>query len=106
MIRPICSFALLLVLQAPARAAGQSVTYDLYDRGVHLAEFSVPGATATPGSFTVRRKDIRQNTWGSPVSVPRDGRSDRRELTVANLGNLALLSGVSEIDWKAQQVVA
>ena len=102
----IISFFALLMLEAQAPAAGQSVTYDLYDRGVRLAEFSIPGLAMTSASFTVRRRSLRRNTWGDTVAVPRDGRLDHRELRVGILGNLALLSTIPAIDWNVLQVVA
>jgi putative CocE/NonD family hydrolase len=94
------------VLQAQEPVASQSVTYDFYDRGIHLAEFSIPGTAAVSDSFTVRRKNLRQNAWGDPIAVARDGRLDHHQLRVGNLGNFAPLSTISAIDWNALQVMA
>jgi putative CocE/NonD family hydrolase len=94
------------VFGAPEQADSQSLTYDFYDRGIHLAEFSVLGDTTASAHFTVRRRDLRNGTWGTTVAVPRDGQLDNPELGVGSLGNFARLGTISEIEWSALRVVA
>ncbi len=106
--RTIFSQAFLVtacVLQAQEAAACQSLTYDYYDRGIHLAEFSIPDTGVASASFTVRRRDLRRNSWGHLVTVPRDGRADHRELQVGRIGNFALLASIPAIDWAAHSAV-
>jgi hypothetical protein len=43
--------------------AWRAVTFDFYDRGIHLAELSILDIPDPSGSFTECRKDVRRNAW-------------------------------------------
>ena len=86
--------------------AWRAVTLDFYDRGIHLAGFSILATSDPSGSFTVRQKDVRRSAWNEPGTVLRTGQMDQPELQAGNLGNFAPLTTVSEIDWSALQAVA
>ncbi len=114
MKRALCGATLLeialgatTVLPAQQTPASNVVTYDYYSKGIRLAEFSFDRVGAESDFFTIRRKNLRRNTWGDALRVPNDDREDHQELNLGwPLGNFAVFSTVSQVDWNAHQAVA
>jgi putative CocE/NonD family hydrolase len=103
------STALILhAFMAPVTTTAQesigdsAVTYDAYVRGIRFVEITAVGPRGEQDHVTIRRRDMRRNSWSAPVRVSMDA----EELQLPSLGHVGSLLEDTRVDWSAHTAVS
>ena len=99
-------FACTTVMAQVQISEPETVYYDGYLWGIHSFELEITGENGSV-TYTVRRKNLAENQWGKPISVPESilGERDDFQFSGSLSGFASSLASLSGINWGSVEAV-